>query len=118
MSLNHDTTACSPAVPQSPDDEQALESILETFIGIVRLRELTNDNLDEWLFRMDFWDRVHASRHPRKNLRKRLQRWVGLKTNGYNDTREDWIARQNAIQKTKEEERETRRQTLLFSDDD
>ena len=53
----------------------------------VRLRELTEENLDEWLFRVSFWDEIHCSheriRQSRNRLEGRLKRWLGMQTNGY-----------------------------------
>jgi len=98
MALNFDTSACNPPSPGTRQENQELASTLESIILSVRLSELTEENLDEWLFRVSFWDEIHHSHErilrSRNGLKERLTRWIGLKTNGYDDSRETWVTRQ------------------------
>lgn len=95
MALDFNWSECRRPHSATPEENRFLETIIETLIWKVRLRDLNDDNLDEWLYRIKFYDEVHDTvpllRQSRPGLRMKLKRWVGLKTNGYDETREQWV---------------------------
>lgn len=101
MALDYNYSKCKRPHSCTPEEDQVLRLIIESLIWIVRLPDLNDDNLDEWLFRIRFSDEIHGTswrvRESRKGLRRKLKRWVGLWTNFYDDTREEWMKSQIGI---------------------
>ena len=100
------SVCCDPPVPTSKRDGLWRQCLIEASM-VVCISRLRKDNLDEWLFRLRFAQRVLDSdlfklavptkRNGKTTLKehdisaKILRRWVGLWTNASNLTREEWV---------------------------
>lgn len=99
------TASCNPPTPTGKDDDALWRSCLIDSSGIVGLSKVTEDNVEEWLWRLEFLRRVLSQdvgclvyndggtirREPAKPAD--IRRWVGLWTNWSNYTRPAFVKR-------------------------
>ena len=100
------SVCCDPPVPKGHQDELWRRCLIEGSL-VVGLSKLTDDNIEEWLFRIRLVQRllhpglfklpVSTKRNSKQMLKEHditfqiLRRWSGLWTDTRNMTREEWV---------------------------
>ena len=102
MSLNWDVTACQPPANfDNPGDTNRLDSLIWGAL-YVDIGTITNANIGEWVWRVEFLRRSlgdgrspftlrYADGREQKLHRADLRRWVGLRTNVTTTSRKKFI---------------------------
>lgn len=98
MSLDWNTERCDPPLPKD-DDDKALRTTLIWGSMAVDLGSITENNIDEWMFRLYFQERVgmdyiSLGEMTIEEVRAGLVRWTGLATNVQTRTRKQWLAKE------------------------
>jgi hypothetical protein len=89
MSLDWSTEKCvCPAPAGTAEAEERDRLIFAT--QAVGLSGVTRDNQREWLVRLQVWEDMGRGQLLGQNPLGVLERWVGLKTNVTDETREGW----------------------------
>lgn len=92
MSLNWNTTDCVTPTPVDDLEAGQRECLIWGSIGI-DLGEITQSNIQEWLFRFKFLETINRSLTTRPMTLEVIQRWIGLRTNVISLTRKKWMKR-------------------------
>ena len=90
MSLNWDSTNCNPAEPVDDNDFNGRECMIWGSIA-VDLGEVNEKNVDEWMFRLRFLERIGRGITSTPMPESIVRRWVGLKMNVITENRKKWM---------------------------
>jgi hypothetical protein len=90
MALHWDSTKCNPAEPVDDNDFNGRECMIWGSIA-VDLGEVTEKNVDEWMFRLRFLERIGRGITNTPMPESIVRRWVGLKMNVSTETRKKWM---------------------------
>jgi hypothetical protein len=95
MSLDWDSTKCSPPLPQT-DDEKHDRNTLVWGAMAVDLGRITDSNVEEWVFRLFYQrdaglDYISLGELKPSEVRAMVNRWIGLRTNVLTLTRKQWV---------------------------
>lgn len=107
MSLNWDSSRCNAGDTPANEVENGWRECLIFGSICIDIGVITDENVDEVLFRYRFLEQIGRSITTSPMTREAIQRWVGLRTNVINMTRAKWV---NKITKrlAEEVERETK----------
>ena len=101
MSLDWTTNRCDPPLPKDDEDRHARDMLVWSALAI-DLGEITKKNVDEWVWRL-FYQRktTEAIYIPEKTtpaeVRRMVERWVGLDTNVLTLSRKQWLKKVTEI---------------------
>lgn len=92
MALHWDSTKCVPPEPVDDNDHNGRELMIWGSV-FTDMGEITEKNVDEWVFRIRFLEEIGASvsKEPIPNLEGLVRRWIGLKMNVFTETRRKWM---------------------------
>lgn len=90
MSLNWDSTKCNPAEPVDDNDFNSRECMIWGSVA-VDIGEITEKNIDEWVFRLRFLDRLGRGITNTPVPESVVRRWIGLKMNVVTEPRKKWM---------------------------
>lgn len=92
MALHWGTEKCKPSLPKDDIDGEWRTGLLWASLG-VGLSRIEESNVDEWIFRLRFLERIGYSNATEKYPEAVVRRWIGLWTNATNEKRSDWLRR-------------------------
>lgn len=92
MSLNWDSNKCANPTPADENEAGGRECLIWGSIA-TDMGEITEKNVDEWLFRFKFLESVGKSITNQPMTRSVIERWVGLRMNVVTLTRKKWMKR-------------------------
>lgn len=101
MSLDWSSDRCDPPQPKDTVERHARELLVWSSVAI-DLGEITKKNVDEWVWRL-FYQRktTEAIYIPEKTtpaeVRRMVERWVGLGTNVLTLSRKQWLKKVTEI---------------------
>lgn len=92
MALQWDSTKCIPPEPVDDNDHNGRELMIWGSV-FTDMGEITEKNVDEWVFRIRFLEEIGASvsKEPIPGLEGLVRRWIGLKMNVFTETRKKWM---------------------------
>lgn len=102
MSLDWDTETCVPPTPQTDEERGNRHALIWACLGL-DLGGIKPGSIDEWMFRIYYSQRVGVPMldvpedWTPADMRRCLERWVGLRTNVTTTTRKKWLARMAGI---------------------
>lgn len=92
MSLNWDCNRCANPTPADDNESGGRECLIWGSLAL-DLGEITDKNVDEWMFRFKFLETVGRSITNVPMTRSVVERWVGMRTNVITLTRKKWMKR-------------------------
>lgn len=92
MSLNWDANRCANPIPADANEAGGRECLIWGSIA-VDVGEITDKNVDEWLFRFKFLESVGRSITNQPMTRSIIERWIGLRMNVITQPRKKWMKR-------------------------
>lgn len=102
MSLDWDTEECEQPLPQTDEERGNRHALVWACLGL-DMPGITDGNLDEWMFRIYYSDRVGVPMlyipegWSTADVRRCLKRWVGLRANVAGASRAKWLRRMQDI---------------------
>jgi hypothetical protein len=101
MSLDWDSTKCSPPLPQTDDEKHDRNTLVWGALGI-DLSSITSKNVEEWVFRLFHQkaiglDYISIGEMRPSEVRAMVKRWIGLRTNVPTLTRKQWLAKSSGL---------------------
>jgi hypothetical protein len=93
MSLNWDSSRCKAGDTPANEVEHGWRECLIWGSICIDIGQITDENVDEVLFRYRFMERIGESVTTQPMTKEAIQRWVGLRTNVANMTRAKWISK-------------------------
>jgi hypothetical protein len=92
MALRWDSTSCVTPEPVDDNDFNGRELMIWGSV-FVEIGEITEKNVDEWVFRIKFLEEIKqsVSRDPIPDLESLVRRWIGLRMNVSTETRRKWL---------------------------
>ena len=102
MGLDWDTEECEQPLPQNDEERGNRHALIWACMGL-DMSGITRDNIDEWMFRIYYSARVGVPmldipdgwKHA--DVRRCLERWVGMYTNVKQTNRKKWLERMTGI---------------------
>jgi hypothetical protein len=101
MSPDWTTNRCDPPLPKNHEERHGRDMLVWSSVAI-DLGEITKKNVDEWVWRLWFQRKTTEAIHiPEETtpaeVRKVVERWVGLGTNVTTLTRKQWLKKVTEI---------------------
>jgi hypothetical protein len=93
MALHWDSTSCVPSEPVDDNDNNGRECMIWGSIA-VDIGEVNEKNVDEWVFRFRFLERIGRGVALKPIPVELVRRWIGLKMNVHTETRKKWMKKQ------------------------
>jgi len=92
MSLILDCSNCTAGTTPRNDEERAWLQKLGFGAIVVKLDTITAENVDEWVFRFRFAERLWPDMAADPMPVAAIKRWIGLRTNVARQSRPTWVS--------------------------
>jgi len=90
MSLNWDANKCANPLPANDSEAGGRECLIWGSI-VLDMGDITEKNVDEWLFRFKFLEKINRSFTNQPMTVDVIRRWIGLRMNVITLSRKKWM---------------------------